>query len=391
MRIALVTWTTFYNYGTQLQAYALQQFLNKNGYENEILNDKTIIEEHWEKWKASYQKYYGNNTNQHSTEYAKSKNKVLRRMKKYYYKLRKNNSSKLRPFIESRKRIELFKNDYLKMYNNIEVDFLEKLDSRYSVYICGSDQIWSPLDWNFNSYYFLSFTKKKKISYAASIGTEIISPEKKEKIKKWLRDFNSISVREKQNINQLIELTQRKVSFVCDPTLLLDQLHWKQFCAGKIIKRGQYVLCYFLENEEWYFDYAKAISKYYKMPAILIPSRIEHVNRRICLKSSVGPKEFVRLFYNASFVLTDSYHGCIFSIQFSKQFLCIKRFKDNAFDNQNIRVFSLFDRLELTDRIVDSDKNLSVLSSHIDYKLVQKKLEEFREESKAYLLKALEE
>lgn len=394
MKTATITWITYNNYGTELQAYALQYFLTSIGIENRIISDADFIK----KVKS------GNITSQFMPSVIHSESavaKLNRRIKKYM----RNPAQLLRTvwsiceskrlerihfaYIHSQKLFQEFKSTYLDIDYEYNCKNIDSINTQYDAFICGSDQIWSVFDVNFNGYFYLDFAKKKKLSYASSLGTDDICEDKKQKIIEWLKDFDAVSVREHSTANILSTLTGKPVHWVCDPTLLLDNTFWEKQCGKIHVSDNKYILCYFLSNKSWYFDYAESFSKFAGLKLVLIPSCEEYTKNRACYKKGVGPCEFIALIKNASFVLTDSYHGSIFSLLFEKNFLCFKRFDDNAENNQNIRIFSLFEKLDILKNIIyekEFDKDDIALINYINVNI---RLKEFREESKKYLIDAL--
>ena len=95
-------------------------------------------------------------------------------------------------------------------------------------------------------------------------------------------------------------------------TLLHDPAFWRSFTDSVKPKRQAYLLCYFLESRDWYFDYAETLAKKLRLRLLLLPNRREHLSRAWADRSAVGPREFVARFRDAAYVLTDSYHGSIF-------------------------------------------------------------------------------
>ena len=151
----------------------------------------------------------------------------------------------------------------------------------------------------------------------------------------------------------------------------------------------KYLLCYFLDNNEWYFEYAKSLAKYLNLKILIIPNKQEYVYLKDFKNIPVGPKEFVNLVKNASFVLTDSYHGSIFSLIFKKCFLCLKRFDDDAPNCQNIRINSLFEYLDITKNI----KSKKIFDIHdinsLNYNIIDERIKYLRDKSREYLIRNL--
>lgn len=395
MKIATVTWTTYKNYGTMLQAYALQKYLQNIGYENEIISDKYIIDSEITMQPTE------NNPNVAICSTA------LNRIKKYLFHPLKlfeiiccmaHNTIKqkyykkcIAPFINSQARFDIFKSQELRISSPIVKDDLHKIDNEYDVFLCGSDQIWSVLCEKFDGYFFLDFTSKPKISYAPSMGTTNIDEKTQDLIKKWLQNYVAISVRETESSLQLQNLTQRKVSCVCDPTLLHNRDFWHDFCKDVQAPKNKYLLCYFLSDNLWYFEYAENLSKYLNLQLLLIPSKLKYCMHQYVYKKEVGPKEFVALFKNANFVLTDSYHGSIFSVIFEKNFLYLKRFKNNDPNSENIRIDTLFGKLGLNDQIVDEKKFNCYDIKQINFLEVKNRLNVFISESENFIKHSIKE
>lgn len=387
MKIAIVTWTNYSNYGTYLQSYALQKYIENLGFENYILSDRIIVKETSDKKKILLEE----NKNQIKNGIGNRIINLMMRPKRFSRVLlaRINREKYEAVYSDSRRAFEAFRENDLKI---IEVDSIEELDSlnnEFDIFICGSDQIWSVVDNVFNSYYYLDFVTKKKVAYAPSLGTDKIPKSKIDKIKILLSDFSAISVREEKTAEQLSALTGKDVKCVADPTLLFDRKFWCQFVNRTSQKKGNYMLCYFLENKPWYFQYAEKLAKKMRLKIVLVPNRYEYISSEYVAKNSIGPRDFVSLIEHAAYILTDSYHGSIFSLIFGKKFRYLLRFDYDDPNSQNIRIQSLFERLNINDRII-TKTDCEKPDSFIDYKKINELLEIYRKESRQYLIKALD-
>jgi len=374
MKIGIVTWFHYINYGTALQAYALQKFLKSNGYSCVLVN-------YVPQKKAFIEKIMSGN-------YIK---RVASKIESYRFKLLKHD---IKEEIDERK--ALFK-DFL----NKNIDFTPKIQSNEDLYrlndiidcfICGSDQIWNPE--NLNGVYFLDFAdeKKKKISYAPSFGVRSISASKKRKVQKWINRIDKLSVREEEGARILNTITQKNVEVVVDPTLLLSSFDWEKCMINPDIKE-KYILCYFLGDKREYWDVARSFANKTKYKVVVIPVRYSSFLKNYDIRISVGPEEFIGLIKNAELVLTDSYHGTIFSILFEKDFYVFKRFNDFRKDSQNSRVYSILKMCNLEERLIGN--NFFVNCKHdisIDkYERVFEVLNDKIKASKSFLLKNLYE
>lgn len=385
MKIAVVTWTSYPNYGTVLQAYALQQAINQLGYENEILSDEEVL--------RVFRREHPYESAEKQADDAQQQSRIqrvfalLRRPGRLLRAVRRRIDPEgfAAPYERSQKAVSDFVAEALCLRLDVRPEDLDRLNGDYDVFLCGSDQIWSVRPVNFNPYYFLKFVKKPKFSYAPSLGTDQIPSEKGAEIALLLKDFTAVSVRESRSAEQLSELLQREVAWVSDPTLLHDRAFWEAFCQS-VPKRGRrYLLCYFLEDREWYFHYAQTLAKEMRLTLRLLPNRWEHLIRDCVEKKTVGPREFVAYFRDAAYILTDSYHGSIFSLLFEKDFQYLQRFRADDPGSQNIRVTSLFNRLGLQDRIVKQDVGAKPSYKIPEYDKIKQKTVQFRASSKQYL------
>lgn len=403
MKVATVTWITYNNYGTQLQAYALQQYLLSLGIDNTIISDEKIIEEIAERNSITNSigsMYVDCDNDTKCTTDLTSNARSSFNIVTVLHKIKKRIIKKLKPTNRKNRRINLirnatrkkyieFKNRHLIIEWNYSRQDMNKLNDSYDAFVCGSDQIWSLLDRNIDPFFFLNFSKKKKISYAPSIGLNNIPTERESFLKSILENFNSISVREKTTAEQLTKILSKDVSWVVDPTLLYDNSFWREKTTSIKVKGKRYILCYFLENRDWYFDYCIQLAKFLDLDILLLPSREEYYNNTFVYKGAVGPFEFVKLYENADFILTDSYHGSLFALNYSKQFLYLKRFKDNDTECQNVRIYSILNYLNLNCLIIDEKVFNKSDIINIDYSQVAMLLEKARNESREFLFRSL--
>lgn len=378
MKTATVTWISYKNYGTFLQAFALQKAITSFGYENQIISDYPIV-------KRNIKNQSSINWPRYKT--AVSKGNLIHRLRRLHGEI--TYSMKAKKFLASQAKFDYFEEKYLDVRNVKSVNDYYKLDDIFDCYVCGSDQIWSVLEHNFNEYFFLNFTSKYKIAYGPSIGQQITDNDVKNRLKELLHDFSAVSCREEYSAEQLSEIIQKNVTWVCDPTLLITRDMWMDLLNIKEKSAEKYLLCYFLENKSWYFNYARELAEYLKIKIMIIPSRIEFLYRSETNKDPIGPREFVALFDNAQFVLTDSYHGSIFSLLFNTQFIYLKRFNDGV-NSQNIRIDSLFNYLGIQNAIMNEKQFQHSDLPCIDYGQVNERVCEFRHSSLKYLKESFE-
>ena len=226
----------------------------------------------------------------------------------------------------------------------MNTDALKTTNIYFDLGISGSDQIWNPLlNKKVDDIYYLNFGKfRYKISYASSLGNYKFDSESfNDLIKRNLQSYLKISTRE--NSAKLERLIGKKVFNVCDPTLLLSKEEWANR-LGINENISPYILVYSLTDSDNVIKIAHLIAKKKNLKIINIGKTIYHYNDVRCVLDA-GPKEFVELFYNASYVVTNSFHGTAFSINFKKQFLSVKHPKSPERAEHILSVTGLLSRL----------------------------------------------
>lgn len=364
IRTATVTWIKYFNFGSYLQAYALQQVLLQHGYENDILNDTLIQSERIEK------RHFG------SLRKKVSCLKVFVRNRRYF-KAEKVIQRKYAAFAER----------YLRINDNVFP--LSLLNLQYDAFICGSDQIWYPSVDIFSPYYYLGFATKKKIAYAPSIGTSDYPEEFIYKIRPLLNEFDSISVREEQGAEMLSTFMNKEIQVVLDPTLLLERQSWEVLVKDKLSRKEKYILCYFLTPNSWYLDYVRRFAAQKQLPIKIFATHPCFLKWDEFILA--GPEEFLDYIYHSEYFFTDSFHGSIFSILFEKIFYTFQRFENTEKHNQNSRIVHLFSLLGIEEYLIKQAELAKIDSLlPISYDQVKQKLEVYRKESIFYLLNALD-
>jgi hypothetical protein len=362
-KFAIVTWYRNGNYGGTLQAYALQKTLEFMGFDSEFINFCP------EQKRVSY--------------------RIVRFLKDviiFCYKPK---------LYKSREKIYKFIHDNLKVsqpyYSYSQLS--DNAEGRYWAAICGSDQIWAPVGGKVEPLNYLTFINEgKRIAYAPSIGYNRISEQSKDTFKKFVNGIRFLSIREKQGAEIIKENTGRNAQVVLDPSLLLTKEQWE-----KEIKRTQtkgfsynkeYIFCYFIGRNSEYARYAYKLSRYTGYPIVTLDSK-RSILRGVEIVIA-DPFDFLQFINNATYVLTDSFHGTAFSIIFEKQFGVFKRFKDNDPICQNSRIYNILEKTQLENRLITMNTPLSsFIEEKIDYHLVNDLLENEREKSLEYLKEAI--
>jgi hypothetical protein len=269
---------------------------------------------------------------------------------------------------------------------NLKIDGIDKIKD-FDVLISGSDQVWNPnLTKGLDKFYYLNIPAKegvKKISYGASSELayfkELITNHKDFLVKN-LNSFNAISVREPALSDVLSKYIKKNIDVVLDPTLLLNAEDYEEIITMPLEKEP-YVLVYQVVDKKETMRIARKISNERKLKIIFLNSRYRFYKRTTNLKGSIGPSEFLSLFKNASYIVTTSFHGTIFSIIFKKNFYTVV-------GKHSSRQTNLLNQLNLSSRILTKITDLEKIT-HIDYLPVTKSLDQLRKESELFLMNNL--
>ena len=389
-KIAIVTWTRGCNYGTILQAYSLSDFLNKNGNDAVLLDDSKLNQQ------------FEDNPNSKEKSVVLPQKQVskitcfLRKIKKAIGVIlspkKRRQYRNERVFEEASQQkllaFRTFKKEYLKQTNPMDENMLESVGKEYDVYICGSDQIWTYRSDRVTNYYYLGFTadEKQRVAYAPCIGEREFPAESIPLLRQLLARFSAISMRDEHGATLLKKLTEQEIAIVTDPVLLKTKEDW--ISDFSLSERGEkYLLCYLLGKHKWYEKKIKRISKRLKLPIRWIPVNPEQASFLKFGEEPCGPREFLELFRNASFVCTDSYHGTLFSLIFEKQFVNFERYT-NEENSQNQRFYSIYRKLCLPNRLLTEADPVDELPA-IPYDSVKEKIGQFRKDSQAFLFDEL--
>lgn len=371
-KIGLLTFHYSHNFGGNLQAYATQKVVSDLGVECEIIDYRI------EKKEKNKIGVLGNYLNLVKTK-KNRKYTLSRLLKKDDFRSRNN-------------RFEDFRKKYLNISKEIYryEEELQETQGKYDLFISGSDQIWNPTNYTYTDAFYFSFLKEgdKRISYASSLGVSYIPAVRSERIKELLERFNLLSCREEQGCKVISELVDRKVENVIDPTLLIDRSNWFKEETNRKLVDEEYIVCYCLSSERSFIDKIKQFNKDKNYKIISIFPMVE-TPKECYERYDIGPIEFVNLIKHSKGVITDSFHGMLFSINFNKPFLIGLKDGDSKL-NDNSRKLDVLKLLELEDRVLTKDSKLDNKYFNIDYSCINIKLEELRKKSINYLKRGIE-
>ena len=376
--IGIVTPYKTINFGTKLQAYAMQELMSEFD-EAEIINFNTKSDL---RFKAIIGKL--------SIEILKNKLKVKKQEKE------EKKNAKFYSIKQKRKKcISLFDCNY--KFSDIIKNSIEfnKYVTKYTDIVCGSDQLWAPrnikADW-----FTLSLIPDNinKFSFAASFGVEKVPNNMIKKYKKYLNRLNYIGVREQSGKKIVQDLIGREPAINLDPTLMLDKNKWNKLIEkSSITINEKYVFCYFLGTNIEHRKYAEEIAKKIDAKLVTIPHFREYnesdINFGDIQLEDVSPIDFVSLIANSEFICTDSFHGTVFSIIYEKEFAVFERFKNGTEESTNSRIYSILDILDLKNRLVLNDNDIEKIMQKINYQDVNERLLVERKKSLDYLKNAL--
>ena len=251
------------------------------------------------------------------------------------------------------------------------------------VYICGSDQIWNcknKLNGKDDAF-FLSFApaKARKVAYAASIAMPEIPNNQKTRYRRLISDFDAVSVREPSSVPMLEDLGIDNVQSVIDPVFLLERNDWDVIAdASDFVPTEDYVLVYGYNRQKAVYAYARRLAKKLGVKVYTIGTAIEdYTLDQDRYFWNAPPNTFVNLVRNAKAVVTNSFHGTVFSIVYNKpfHFFTVKQ-------TTNSRMLDLLDSLTLKDRHVVGEE---LLSNDIDYDRPNQLLAEAKKRSLGFL------
>lgn len=224
-----------------------------------------------------------------------------------------------------------------------------KLENKYDIFVVGSDQIWNPNLFPDMYINMLGFVKtKRKISLASSISKDNLYVEERYEFKKYLDSFYLLSCREERGSYLVHELTHKDCETLIDPTLMLEKNEWASIMKKPDFhsEQKEYILIYFLGGRTVEFNAEICeLGKKYNMKIIDIYDKNSPYY-------SCGPREFLYLINGAALVLTDSFHGSVFSYIFDKPFKTFIR-KDTS--TMNSRLFTFSDKLGLENKMFIRD------------------------------------
>lgn len=369
-RIATVTFHHAHNFGSVLQAYALQEFIQQLFWEKGEEVQYQIINYYTEKQEKLYDIL---------KQGLGAKNLIKNAIALCYIRDLKTKHDKFEVFLEQ-------KCNLTKLYRTI--DELIKDVPVADCYISGSDQLWNVRAKDFSDVYFLNFIKNgKKISYAASFGPLKINWSRYNvlKYKNLLKQYDAISVREPESKKNIEYLIAKESSVNVDPTLLLTKEQWRLIQSNADYEKGNYIFLYCLEPTKQQLCIANAISHKLGLPILILRynNKYDILNHYV-KKYDAGPEDFLAYIDHAALVLSSSFHGTAFSLIYNKPFYVFNGMNDN-------RISSLLTKTEMTERVLEKIEDIDkIVLDPPDNHTIETVLKNERDLSKEYFRRAFQ-
>lgn len=358
MKVGILTFHDSVNYGAVLQAYALQKAVNK-------FADCEIIDYRCEATSA-YKKL-------NDLKKPKKMKDYIRKILSYKYL-----NKKVANFSE-------FLNNYCNISDCIytKKNIIEAC-GQYNCFITGSDQVFNKALTDNDLTFYLDFVNKSnyKVAYAASCGSYTINEQELDTVA-LLKDFDAISCREEELTKKINRMVQHSNETVLDPTFLLTKTEWLNI-EKKIDMPKEYILLYLVSPRKEYFSYVKKLSAKTGLPIYCVNysyRRYLNINNLM----NVSPNQFIYLIHNASYVVTNSFHGTALSLIMERNFYTLL---DKSREKSNQRMINILKKVNLLERMIPLDE--VEFLNEIDYNNIETKLDKIRKGSINFLNKIQE-
>lgn len=362
-KVCIITQHRVVNYGSVLQAYALQKKIMDLGCECQLID------------------YYPERfTPMGMLKRIKNKGEL------YKKHLLIRTAARIIIIPSYIKRFNMFFNFVENYLNLTERTYrnrseLEKEQFDYDVYCTGSDQVWNS-GWNegIEYPYFLSFApdSDKKISYAASFGRACLPTEEETVTRQLLSRYNALSLRELSGVEIVKRLGIKDAVNVLDPTLLLSGEEWRNISSGKF-KDEDYILVYNLNRNKKIDNYAKNLSKKTGIRVKYLSYQLHEFYRNGKMLCNPKVEDFIALIDNARYVITDSFHATAFSMNLNTDFVIVYPGKYST------RLQSILEIVGLTNRVAKDENDLGIVEKRIMFESVNNIISTKRKESLKWL------
>lgn len=369
-KVGVITMHRVINYGSFLQSYATQQVINNLGYDCELID--YVFPNKW---------HYQNGLIKHRTfksfindfmpniglTNTQKKKKDFNRVINKYYKLSKNKYKHPQELIDN--------------------------PPIYDIYVTGSDQTWNIKHTKGDNSFLLAFApdKAKKISFSASFARSNMDEKYKKTFKYYLERYNAISIRDRKGNYIINELLGKEAEITLDPTLLLNKDEWSEFGANQknAFKEQDYIMFYLIthsfESRPYIYNLLKQLQNKTGLKVFSfthIPKGLD-INYSFCGDASV--EEFIQLFESASYVVTSSFHGTAFSVNFERPLYSVV----DGLNSDDDRQSSFLKNVGLDNCIVPIGQEFEKINPKYNRQEISNNLEQLRNTSIDYLKTSL--
>ncbi|GEM_PF-282842 len=372
-QIGILTFHKAYNYGAALQVYALSRFLRDSGYDVEVID--YLSERHLRNVQR-----YKKPVNRGALE------EDLLNMRYGAFLTSRNDD------------FHMFAEKYLPLSKNRNITSAQfpGAVNAYDAVICGSDQIWNPRLPDADTDYFLPFdSTARKIAYGISLGNGYPGEyERPEMIRKAVLDFDFLSFREEAAITRMTHFCdlKRMPEITCDPSMLLRAEVYEEL-AGEKQQKEPYIFVYALGGRKRTIEAAERLSRARNIPywGMLSgpPKAYWKALHGHLMKGEQGPQDFLRMIRDAEYVVTDSFHGAVFSILFGKKFSLILREDERGNIIRDERLAQLTKIFRLEDHCVRAKDILNASFTELDKEQIETIRQTYAYTSADYLHRAL--
>ena len=384
MKLGIVSCYFINNYGSILQAYALQEYFKTKGIECDTIS----VEGLKSYLAAKKRQYYFHNIHKAGLLFSKLPMIYLKLLQKINYKnLGHKYSERVRKFDDFRKNFNLSNESASSLRQ------LSDLSVIYDMVMVGSDQLWRP-DNIFPEYYTLSWVPDNipKFSYATSFGVAQLDRCYKSKAEFFLNRLSAISVRESSGCDLVKELTGKIPYIVCDPVFLLTKNQWDMLSDTSCCPSQKYIFTYFLGEGMECRKFVKKLSAVTGLPVLGVVHNDSYIASDENIDypiASCSPNEFLGLISNAEYICTDSFHATAFSTIFNKNFFVFNRFKSQK-HGTNSRIKSLLKMIGLENRLISNPGKVhEIIQDDIEYEMVNDKILSFINKSCDFIEKEI--
>lgn len=352
-RVGLVTLHESDNYGTCLQAFTLQKAIEYLGYECEII------------------RFYRN-----SEKKNESKLKTLLSLKP----TKTIDIVLSRSYVCARKKkFNNFREKYLNYSSESYFDLCELYNNppTYDAYVTGSDMVWSWESRKYLDYFFLKFVKDNKtISYAPSFGNTAFTDEMKEYYNNAIRNISYCSCREMKGKEYIEHTLNKECVLAVDPTILVDISTWTELIDLDRKKQLNALVYMFGDIPRSYYRVLETLKSTGYQIRYIPQCYKQHKNELKNGVDSFGPIEFLQYFHDADFVITNTYHGLMFSLIFEKPFVMLHRPEREHWALHEERMQSVLDMFDLSDRYIFFNDEIKKSYLNLDYSIIRPKMQE---------------